>query len=381
MKRSLNILMTVLVVIIATTCFLPTDALPSTNTAPKRRNVYVFSSGFGDMGAFRRFFSDQPGRDPIIAGQPISPSPAYFGPPVSAPRVDIYGPLDRFSDGRNWVDFFCEEFGLHLYDGYALETLPSGKQNVINFAIGGATMNGNTYNSLTPNSDYGMIAGQYSYVYQVNEFLGLLSLAPPGHITEDDIFIIGEVGGNDIPAILTGNYYDADINAYIENFIGDTLWMLQALYNAGARKVLMSYADSSVWSLQPAAWKTDPSGEIISILESLTDDVVDALLGAINDDIAYYMTGLDLNLIPIGEAVSNWLIFIDDHGVRRPIASDVGDPRGGFPALPFPTYYDMLQIRGVKVPDTFFYSDTHPTEHTYEDYSEIYSEHIESYFK
>lgn len=357
------------------------EAVPPPSTSPKRRNVYAFASAFADTGAFRRFFGNQPGRDPIVAGQPINPSPSYYGPPLNSPRVDIYGPLNRFSDGRCWVDFFCEEFGLTLLDAYNLNHLPTNKRNFVNFAIGGASMEGNAFNSLTPNSDYGMISGPYSYLYQIEYFLSLKDNLPSNHISPDDIFILGEIGGNDVPAIAYAALYNpSNIPTYINNFVTSTLTAIQMLYDAGARKMMVTHADTSVWTLQPAAWKSDPNGGVIDGLVSITNSILDIFFGALNNQIENSMPELEINLVPIGEPVQNWLIFIDNHGVRRSIATDVGDPRGGFPTLPFPTYYDMLMARGVKLNDAFFYDDLHPTEHTFAEYTKIYSEHLQSYF-
>ncbi len=351
------------------------------SVVPVRRNIYNFESAFGDIGAFRRFFDGQEGRDPIVAGVPIYPDPGYYGPPLSRSRIELYGPLDRFSDGRNWVDFFCESFGLMLHDAYALEFLPTGKRHFINFAIGGATVNGNTFNNLTPNSDFDEVSGLYGYTYQLETFLELKNNIPSIPITENDIFILAEIGANDIPAIAYASQSNPeDIPGFINTFIGTYMSIIQTLYDNGARKMLITYADGSAYELIPAMWKVDPSGNVKTAIQDLSNDVWSAFFAVLDNQINTTMLELEVDIIPIGEPVQNWLIFIDDHGVRRPQLSDVGDPRDSQAMLPFPTYYDMLEQRGVHIHGAFFYSDLHPTEHTYQEFSKIYETRLKSYF-
>lgn len=334
------------------------------------RNVYVFGTAFEDTGAFKYYYSS---RGPIVAGQPISPATVVY--PTAQPRVEIVGPMDRFSDGRNWVDFYCASNGLSLKNAHELVKMVPGTGVLTNFAIAGSTANGNLYNSLLPNQNFGAVVGANGLNAQVAKFVTLKNAIPAKVITPKDLFVVSILGGNDVGAILnTLLTQPANVTAHITTFVQSTLASIQSLYDNGARKIVISYADASVFTNVPFVWKASPTGAGLVGAQTIANLMWSSFIPLLNARLTSTMPQLEVELVPLGAIFQSWLNNQELYGIRRPLDSDVGDPRAAPIAHPFPTMYDMSLARpGLVLTNAFYYSDVHLTEHSYKIFADVYS--------
>lgn len=342
------------------------------------RNVYVFGTAFEDTGAFYNYYGSQPGRT-VIAGQPISPPTVYYGAPLSSPRIEIMGPLNRFSNGRNWVDFYTEVNALTLANSYELSHLPAGNANLVNFAIAGSTVNGNLYNTLVPNSQFSAVVGAHGFDEQVNTFVNLKNSVPAKTITPKDIVIISILGGNDVGAIVN-TYVGTSANSSvvgtaIATFSTSAINSIQALYDNGVRKMIITYADPTSFGYIPFIHKASPSGVGLALAQSLSTSMWSLFTGTLNSRLSTTMPALSVDLIPLSALLSAWVSGPELNGLRRTLSSDIGDPRPAPISFPFPTFYDMSVARpGLEVSNAFAYTDVHLTEHSYQFLSKLYDE-------
>lgn len=348
------------------------------NATPHTGIVTIFGSEFEDVGGFYDMFSTQIGRSTIVDGVPLNEPGVFY---QGGPRLEIYNNR-RFSDGNNWVDYFGEDVSKDVLDGYLLEDniLPAGDGHVLVYAIGGALMNGNYYNSLVPNRPYSQLTGEPNgFTEQVGIFLEQLEINASRAIHSNDWFVFANYGLNDIPAIVLDAAAGTNVTEDTNDFASTTLEMLQILYDSGARHVLITYLNAPSWQYLPYLWKVDPTGMFLALTQSWGSVVHSNVIGTINEALSTTMPELELLWVPLGDEVTQWFARPGDYGIRPTLTSDVGDPRSSLPAVPFPTLYDMSVSRpGLNMKSAFFYSDSSPTAHTHREIANIYTRLLKS---
>ncbi len=149
-----------------------------------RAEIYVFGDSLSEAGNFY-----------TASGGTFPPSPLYFN--------------GRFSNGKAWIEHFAAAVG----EPVPTPSLLGGT----NFAFNGARAAGIS------------LYGTPDVTQQVSSYL----LASNGTADSDDIFVIW-AGANDIffgPQLSESNF--------IPNAIAGIKWSIEALYDAGARKIVV----------------------------------------------------------------------------------------------------------------------------------------------
>ena len=348
------------------------------NASPHTGIVTIFGSEFEDVGGFYDMFSTQDGRSAIVDGIPLNEPGVFY---EEGPRIEIYTDL-RFSDGKNWVDYFGEDVGKDVLDGYLLEDniLPLDDNHILVYAIGGALINGNYYNTLVPNRPYSQLTGAPNgFTEQVGVFLEQLEINASRAIHSSDWFVFANYGLNDIPAIVLDALAGTNVTEDTNDFVDATMEMLQILYDVGARHVLITYINAPTWQYLPYLWKLDPTGAFLTLTQSWGSVIQSTIISIINAALTTTMPELELLWVPMGDEMTQWFARPGDYGIRPVLTSDVGDPRSALPAVPFPTLYDMSVSRpGLNMKTAFFYSDNAPTAHTHREIADIYTRLLKS---
>lgn len=359
----------------------------------EKQNVYVFGTSLEDFGNWVSYF-DGNGYSLNTQGV-IEPPTTYYmnsiygqAPPIAS--INIVNEQGRFSNGRNVIDFIANYFNLHKYVSSDISHVPSGNGKIVNFAVGGSTADGNVYNipTVALPHDYDQVAGLYGFDFQVSDFITKLAANQNQIIKNTDIFLYSSVGANDVSLIAACT----NVTACIINFTATHLTNIKTLYDAGMRRMILSYADSSAFGYNPATIKANATGYYVSVFNGLsalifdtpTTGFLDQLYAKLVDLSASGMSDLDLNVIPLSSLVSDVSSNPVKHGIRKTLPND-RDPRnyplGTTPSLfPFPTLYDTLVDRGSVLLDGYYNDDNHPTEAGYRDYASYYIDAMTTQF-
>lgn len=353
-------------------------------------NMYVFGASYEETGNWRIAITngDFPNRTlPLGPLDPITPPTTFYGPPLNSPGIALMGSRNRFSDGWNYLDFIAQTFGFHLTNSLSLGALPNGVNNLVNFAVAGASAEGNVFNTIIPNSDYNQLLGPHSVIAQVQEFIALKSVPGSAPITANDIFLIGTLSGNDISTIgaMAYNGNASGIPAAIASSIGTYLYAIQALYNMGARRMVITTVEGPCYPYIPSIWKTDYTGSVLASTVGLVNQYFTFFYAQVA--ILRSTTALDLELevTSICDLPNVWASEPFASGARATIESDLGDPRvtyGGapLPLYPFPTLYDMsLPPYNINGKSYNFHDDLHPTQIIHKRLSQVLGARLEAY--
>jgi len=351
-----------------------------------KQNVYVFGISFEDWGNWVSYY-DGHGYTLNTQGVITPGSANYFdsvygqAPPVQS--IDIVNTEGRFSNGRNGLDFVADYFKLHKLTSSHISHIPSdNKGYMINFAVGGSTADGNVHNipGVALPHNYVQVAGAHGFNSQVSDFLTKLAANQNAIIKDTDIFLYSSIGSNDI-SLIAGC---TNVTACVINFTATHLTNIQTLYNAGMRRLILSYADSSVFGYNPATIKANTTGYYITVFDALSATIFDTattgflaqLYAKLVDLSSSGMSDLDLNVIPLSSLISDVSTNPVRHGIRKTLPND-RDPRN-YPLgttnslFPFPTLYDTLTDRGAVLLDGYYNDDNHPTEAGYHDYANYF---------
>lgn len=350
-----------------------------------KQNVYVFGISFEDWGNWVAYYDGQ-GYTLSDQGVITPGSAKYFdsvygqAPPVSS--IDIVNSDGRFSNGRNGLDFVADYFRLKKLVSSDISHIPSDNGIMVNFAVGGSTADGNVHNipGVALPHNYDQVAGKHGFNAQVSDFITKLAANQNAIIKDTDIFLYSSIGSNDI-SLIAGC---TNITACIINFTDTHLANIQTLYDAGMRRMILSYADSSVFGYNPATHKANTTGYYVTVFDALSATIFDTattgflaqLYAKLVDLSSSGMSDLDLNVIPLSSLISDVSSNPVKHGIRKTLPND-RDPRN-YPlgtttsAFPFPTLYDTFTNRGAVLLDTYYNDDNHPTEDGYHDYASYF---------
>jgi hypothetical protein len=330
------------------------------------RNIYGFEASYGDTGNFALAFS-------WFTYNPYTP--------VQPASVSYIGPFGRFSNGANGVDLVVRKYGLTLSNSLEITELPQGYGNYVNFAIGGATSSGNVnnlYNSSV--STYSSGVGNNSYISMVNLWLEYKQQSGV-EITSKDIFYLGTVGGNDLPAIISTYFTNrSGFQTDFDDSINTYLLVIQKLYQQGARNMLLSYTDGQSGYLLPQLYTRDPTGTAALIFSIFADNYYEQLFSLLNDQLQTTLLDLNIQVFSVSDVASKVKSNPTLYGYRPALSTDI-DPRSSFqpPSFPFPLYIEMYLERGVKLNTTFFHDNIHLTEHGYRTLANSFSSYVDAY--
>jgi phospholipase/lecithinase/hemolysin len=309
-------------------------------------NIYTFAASYADTGNYYWAFGQY--REPWVQDRFISPGSGI-----------LIGPLGRFSSGLNSIDIAVEEYDLTLYNSLEITQLPEGTGNYVNFAIGGACAQGNVFNTYPHNTpSYVEALGGYGYLSQLSLFIQYKDRSTR-KVTSSDIFYIGTVGANDIPAIGSSKNITelfSSRKASIEGY----LTLIETLYTHGAKQIVVTYFDPLMFSYLPILTYANANLAQLAEFYFYADD---GFVTVLSNRASKLMPDLNLILIPMSDFVGEISLNPTQYGIRSPIHNDY-DPRSvDEPHFPFPTYYDMFHLQGVRLDTTFFYDYVHPTEY------------------
>lgn len=366
------------------------------NTCPvdqQKQNVYVFGISFEDWGNWVSYYEGH-GYTLNTQGVITPGSALYFdsvygqAPPVQS--TDIVNEQGRFSNGRNGVDFIADHYRMTKLVSSKIDHIPSDRRGyMINFAVGGSTADGNVHNipSVSLPHNYIQVAGAHGFNSQVTDFLAKLAANKNAIVHAEDIFFYSSIGSNDISLIAAC----PNVTACILNFTYTHLTNIKTLYDAGMRRMILTYADD-VFGYNPATIKANTTGYYITLFNGISDTIFTtpntgflALLYAKLVDLsADGMSDLDLNVIPLSTLISGVSANPQRHGIRKTLTND-RDPRnyplGTTPSLfPFPTLYDTQVSRGAVLLDAYYNDDNHPTEQGYHDYAQAFIDALSTMF-
>ena len=352
--------------------------------------MYVFGASYEETGNWRVAIMnhDFPNRTlPLGPLDPITPPTTFYGPPVNGPGIALMGARNRFSDGYNYLDFLAQDYGFKLSNSLSIRALPRGNNNLVNFAVAGASAEGNAFNTIIPNSDYNQLLGKHSVIAQVQRFVALRSVSGSAPITASDIFLLGTLTGNDISTIgamaYTGNA--SGIPAAVASSIGTYLGAIQTLYNMGARRMVITTVESPCYPYLPSIWKTDYTGSVLASTVGLVNQYFSVFYAQLAILRSTTALNLELEVTPICDLPDKWANEPFVYGARASMESDLGDPRvtyGGAPkaTYPFPTLYDMsLPPYNIKGKSYNFHDDLHPTQIIHRRLATVVGARVEAY--
>lgn len=322
---------------------------------------------------------------------------------------DEVGPKNRSSNGYVYTDFVASALNKRVQNSAtftAEDTLQ--KDQVLNFAISGAFVNGNVNNNPP---DPQLTAGPNGYNAQITSFITLKN-AGSFSIKDEDVFIYGSVGGNDL---------FADSVNVVPNFIPVHLDNIQRLYDEGCRNLILVVLDPDVLSdtppytdlktsLLPGIIRQDiansAGGAVLQGARGLSQVLINGgvipfplpgLLPILIESITnsagvtlgpttYQMPLLNLSVVKISTILKELTTYPEVNGVRIPnvgIASSDYDPRNaGNCNFPYPTMCSAREVyipgvapnpnpKDILLPNTLFYDDLHPTEQSHTKFAEI----------
>lgn len=358
------------------------------NTKQVKPNVYVFGISFEDWGNWIKYYDGNGytlNVQGIITPGTVNYPDSLYGatPPIeSVDIININGEYTgRFSNGRNGLDFVANHFRLNRILSSETSHLPTSLGNIMNFAVGGSTANGNVHNAPTvplPHN-YDQVVGSHGFNGQVDDFQAKLAATSGAVIHSSDIFLYSSIGSNDISLIAACT----NVTACIINFTDTHLDNIKRLYDSGMRRMILSYADA-VFQYNPATIKYNTSGAYITVFNGIsaaifntpTTGFLDRLYAMLVDLSTDGMSELDLNVIPLSSLIAGVATDPVEHGIRKTLPND-RDPRN-YPlgtttsAFPFPTLYDTNVFSGANLLDAYYHDDNHPTEQGYQDYASYF---------
>jgi len=297
---------------------------------------------------------------------------------IDAGICEEIGPKGRFSNGFVYTDYLVNALNKKMLNSLAsFQTV--GQQQCLNYSIGGAIYDGNVNNEELGLPDL----GQNGYVSQVDLFEQDLTKYNL-NVSENDVFVYGSVGGNDLGVIALGLATPANyIDAHFDN--------IQRLYARGCRQLIFIYVDADSIPNIPAFIKTDLSTSTpitIADLQNLSNTINNPLIDLLNDAInggSATMPNLNLTILPASDLLNEFISRPSVYGIRKPLEGDV-DPRGTSASLPFPTYCGSRQgfpegtrnttIKGINY---LFYDDLHFTDVTNKKISDFVLSHLQNY--
>lgn len=339
------------------------------NMQNTKSNFYVFGSSYTDWGNWKSYIMNH-GIYTLDANNIIQPPTNWYNSTQTS--TNIINSKGRGSDGDNAMDFIANYYNLQKYSGVEIFSFPAGVNFMVNYAIFGATHNGNMYNhrfSIGVPVSLEQLTGGNGYDAQVGKFLYQLSQSSLTSIGPNDVFIYDFVGGTDMPFIAQCS----DITTCIGEFETTHLNNLQQLYNVGMRNLLFIHLDS-LFHLVPSFIKYDT----FQMATSSSD--MNVLANAIFNPTSFFSTLasyrtshmplLNLQRISYQDILGQLIYTASQNGLRNS-NSDDPDPRAvafpGFitPGLPFPTKWDYYKQNHVSLGNVAFNDDNQPTEFTY----------------
>jgi hypothetical protein len=333
-------------------------------------NIYIFGSGYEDTGNWLNHYG-KTGLFTFGPGQPVLP-PRVTG------LVQVYGPKKRFSNALNHIDYTMNDLGMDLINESAICSLPQNKcddnkQHIINFAVNGATVNGNTYNGGT-DANFNVITGAHGFNDQVAKCISLLGC---DKMSSNDVVFYLMVGASDVNTIL--RLQIGDQPAAITTFVTTHVNNITQLYAKGCRRMIFSYIDGNSYSNSAGYQKINvliPGS--LAAAQTLANTLFDGPSGLIAQIEALLLTTLeelDINIIPASTLLTEWFNNPTLYGIRTVRGNDI-DPRGLPAAIPFPTYYDMYVARDVKPRNTVYYDDSNFTDIMHRNLATIYINYL-----
>jgi len=356
----------------------------------QHREVFVFSSSLDDICNWVHYY-DGAGSYSLNADRIVIPATLEYTQPPAGPghfSQNHIATTNRWGGNHNAMDYMAQHFKMHHYCSSQVSDFSelNSEGFVVNFAIGGATANGNVYNapSVALPHTYSQVAGNYGFNWQVTDFLTKLSHDSDYHIKPSTWFIYDFAGANDISLIATCT----NITVCIANFTSVTLSNLQALYNGGMRNLIFTYINSG-FEYNPATIKVDPTGGNATALDTIATLIFASsggFLDQLNAQLIATMQELQLVLVPVGPLLTAINSAPLLSGIRPTLKHDP-DPRNPLytttSAFPFPTYLDELNTVGFlgSFTNTFYYDDNHPTEAGYRYLAQTYETILNSQYK
>ena len=331
-------------------------------------NMYVFGSSYTDWGNWNNYIKGH-GIYTLDANNIIQPPTEWYTNSQTSVNIITNG---RGSDGDNAMDFIANYYNLQKYVSSQITSFPTGVTFMVNYAIFGATHNGNMYNhhfTIGTPVTLDQLTGSFGYDYQVTKFLANSANSPLTPITKKDVFIYDFVGGTDMPFIGMCSSIPTCIAAFETTHFSN----IQRLYNAGMRNLLFIHLDS-LFHLVPSFIKFDTAN--LASTSSDMDLLINNIFNPVNffQDLANFRTAnmplLNLQRISYQDILGNVINNFNQFGYRNS-APDDPDPRAiafpGFiqPSFPFPTKWDYTSQNHVTIANAFFNDDNQPSEFSY----------------
>ncbi|XP_058761874.1 GDSL esterase/lipase At1g28590-like [Vicia villosa] len=196
---------------------------------PSYSSIFSFGDSLTDTGNL--FYSSS------------DPSNHCFFPPYG--QTYFHQPSGRCSDGRLIIDFIAELLGIPMVKPYlgikngVLED--NAAKDGVNFAVIGATALNVSY---FEGRDVHNVATNYSLTVQLNWFKELLptlckSSERCHDILTNSLFLVGEIGGNDLNFPLFVRKSIEEVKTYVPDVINVIASSINELINLGARTLLV----------------------------------------------------------------------------------------------------------------------------------------------
>lgn len=335
----------------------------------KNYNIYVIGPSTEDTGNWVHYYGST-NRWTYGENIPIMPNP-------TTGLISLLGPKNRFSNGYTVIDFLSHDLDLSLHNSCDIDSIVSlGKNNIVNFAISGSTVNGNIWNT-EPDKDFNQIVGDHGYNSQVDKLVDILNRDNIS-LDKEDIILYTSLAGNDLGriAMLPEN----EIKNGIKDFVSIHLDNIMKLYKAGCKKLIVTCVDVDAVEYSISSHKAEVvMPGLINKLKKLTDLLFNGEYGLTTqiNNISKTLLDLDIVMIPLSILAKEWTENPEKYGLRQINANDV-DIRVMLgtkdkPEYPFPSYYDTLMTHGVVADNTFYYDDNHLTEKMYRNNADIYT--------
>lgn len=336
--------------------------------------IFVFSNSLDDFGNWLKDIVPL-GYYYLDADRIVQPSTSNYNVFPAGPgkhSVNHVATSGRWGDSVNAMDFLAQYLKIKSYKSSDITSYNSNLNGhngfMVNFAIGGATANGNVYNApLVPlPHDFIQVEGPFGYNYQVTEFVSKFVVNSAYKVKNTTWFFYNWMGANDYPLILDC----ANVTACSITFIETHLANIQTLYNAGMRKLVLTITDGG-YNYNPETLKVDPTGFTAAFLDgfaAFTYSSSGEFLDQFMTQMYTLMPDLQVYRILATTTINDVVADLNDYGIRTTFPKDP-DPRNPYlnltSAFPFPTLIDYQNTYGAVLTKTFYYDDNHPTQAGY----------------
>ncbi|KAK7401173.1 hypothetical protein VNO78_12493 [Psophocarpus tetragonolobus] len=217
-------------------------------------------------------------------------------------------PSGRMSNGRLIIDFIAEAYGLPMLPAYLTLTKGQDIMHGVNFAVAGATSLDMDYfiqKKLMPPSTSNSLRVQLDWFKKFKPSL-CNNKEECHNFFKRSLFLVGEIGGNDINALILSNKSIADLREIVPLIIEDITNVIIALIEEGAVEIVV-----------PGNFPIGCNSAVLTVVNSGNKDDYDKFgcLAAYNVFIEYYNWQLNQAINTLRQKYNHVkMIYFDYYG-------------------------------------------------------------------